>query len=154
MSTIAYSSNELSILKECFQLTGTMLSKFINFVQLVEQLSNDIDEMIHMVDNANVPYCYEYIRLEYQVIFNEMKENIQDLKNSMFNFPEEVERYLEYIKHDPSSNSNNEVLAMMDETYQYYCSRYDVINTSFNISKNNASQCYDAAQHLPRPCGV
>jgi hypothetical protein len=154
MSAIAYSSNELSILKECFQLTGTMLSNFINFVKLVEKLSNDVDEMIQVVDNVNVPYCYEYIRLEYQVIFNEIKGNVDDLKTSMFYFPEEVERFLDYIKNEPSSNSNNEVFDMMDETYQYYCARYGVIITSFNDSKNNAFECYDAAQHLPRPCGA
>jgi hypothetical protein len=149
-----YSSSELSILKECFQLTGTMLSNFINLLEHVEELSNNINQMIETVDNIQVPYCYEYIRVDFQLTFNDIKGHIDELKHSMFYFPEEVDNFLAYIKNEPSSNNHNELLGMLDATYHYYCARYDVIKTKFHDNKNLASECYDATRHLPRPCGT
>jgi len=153
VSQTPYSSSELSILKECFQLTGTMLANFINLLELVEQLSNDTNQMIENVDKIQVPYCYEYIRVDFQLTFVDIKGYIDELKHSMFYFPEEVDKFLAYIKNEPSSNNHNELFGMLDATHRYYCARYDVIKTKFYDNKYLAGQCYDATQHIPRPCG-
>jgi hypothetical protein len=130
-----------------------MLTNFIGLLELVEELSNDIHLMIQTVDQVQVPYCYEYIRLEYQVTFNKLKRNMEELEHAMLYFPQEVDNFVAYIQNEqPSANDHDEIFEMLDKTYQYYCDRYDVLKISFNENKDLAAQCYDATRQLPRPC--
>ena len=91
--------------------------------------------------------------MDFQLTFNDIKGYMDELKHSMFYFPEEVDNFLAYMKNEPSSDNHNELFEMLEATHQYYCARYDFIKTKFNDNKNLAGQCYDATQRLPQPCG-
>jgi hypothetical protein len=149
-----YNVNELNILKECFQLTGTMLSNFIDLVGYLEDLSKENQKMIEIIEQLQVPFCYEHLRLEYLVTFNETKIYIDELKHSMFNFPHEIDCFLHYIKYEPSSSNYTELFGMLEATYRYYCSRFDVIKDIFDDNKMCAQRSYEDTLMVPRPCGA
>jgi hypothetical protein len=156
MQTVAhtpYSVNELNVLKESFQMTGSMLANFIVLVELAEELSKDMKDMMCTVDQLQVPYNYEYLRLEYLEAFKELKEHLNELCHSMLYFPNEVESFLGYIKNEPTSHNHAELFGMLEATYRYYCAKYEVLKNVFNENKKLAKQSYEFTQMQPRPCG-
>ena len=153
-TAVLYDANELTVLKECFQLTSTMLSDFIGLIEVLEDLVNENNAMIQTVEDLQVPYCYEYLRLEFQVAFNEVKEYIDDLKRSMFYFPNEIESFLHYIKNEPSSNNYMDIFGMLDATCRFYRSRYEVLKDMLQNNKYYAQKCYEETRMIPRPCGA
>lgn len=148
-----YSINELNVLKESFQMTGSMLANFIALVELTKELSKDMKNMMYTVEQLQVPYNYEYLRLEYVEAFKEIKEHMNELSYSMFYFPNEVETFLRYIENEPSSHNHTELFGMLQATYEYYCARYELLKDVFNQNKRLAQECYEATLMLPKPCG-
>jgi hypothetical protein len=153
VASTPYSVNELNVLKESFQMTGSMLANFIVLVELAEELSKEIYDMMCTVEQLQVPYNYEYLRLEYLQAFKELKEHLNELSHSMFYFPNEVESFLGYIKNEPTSHNHTELFGMLEATYKYYCARYEVLRDVFNENKKLAKQCYEVTQILPKQCG-
>lgn len=153
MQSVAYSVNELNVLKESFQMTSSMLANFIVLVEHAEELSKEIKGMMCTVDQLQVPYNYEYLRLEYLEAFKEIKEHLNELSHSMFYFPNEVESFLTYIKNEPTSHNHAELFGMLEATYRYYCARYDILKDVFNQNKRLAQECYESTLMLPKPCG-
>lgn len=149
-----YSKDEVQVLKAWYQSTQIILTQFIELLEHIGIFSQDVHNTIDIVSHLHIPYCYEHIRMSYQLSFERIHEQLEELKRSMYAFPNEIEHSMDYIKREPTSDTSNEIMTMLEVTLRYYLTRFDVIKHMFYDKKNNAQRYYEESQQLPKPCSV
>jgi hypothetical protein len=92
--------------------------------------------------------------MAYIMAFNESKELLDSLQESMQGFPLEFDHCFNYLTQEPSSHIFADLIGMLESTLNYYTARYDVVNSTFQENKVLAQQCYELSQQLPKTCGI
>lgn len=148
-----FKKNELQALKELYADTNSILIDLIEFIKHHQNFSDIVDKTIIMSSSVNVPYCYEYLKLSYQVAFQETQSQLNELEESLVIFPGEIADALNYAESDPLSNDAREVINMIKTTFEYYQARFDYIKYVFDINTQKADEAYKVTQKIQPSCG-
>ena len=94
-------------------------NQYFDIADRYENLFSRLLECIEFMDKIEIPFCYEYARVQYKDIFDSLKTDVNSLGDSISLFPKTIQEICFSVTEETDDNKKNLCLEHLD--YLMFC---------------------------------
>jgi hypothetical protein len=132
------------------ETVNELFSEYLEIDTKRKHLLHEINHVIEITQKLKVPYCYEYLRISFETVFNDCKTNIILLEESMMKYPNNIEIYYDMAKENANNAKSKDNLTLLDIELKYFKARCNYLEEYLNTTKAKGEFLYHHSQIIPK----
>jgi hypothetical protein len=118
-----------------------------------ENMYSRLYECIEFLNNIKVPYCYEYAKMGYKDAFEKLKIELDNLGESMCNFPNTIQNVCISAFEDTDHYNKKRYTDYLDSVLSYFHASVEHFSREIEHNAKSGMELYQQSQLVhPKMC--
>lgn len=126
--------------------------KFTDLVDKLLDLIGDIYSSQEFAKTVQVPFCFEYCRLKYEIILGNMLAEVSNINLEMQEFPAELHMYRNIVVDKGCPKLSESGVTYLESLLCYFGDRIDYVDGELQERKKRGLQCFTDSQAVDMAC--
>jgi hypothetical protein len=147
-----YNEEDYALSCKWYDIALEMLSKYNVLCEKRNKIVKDVSDTATYIQSLKVPFCYEYTKLVFQQMFNDLQMEMDEISQQMDSFPTEVNQNRQIVSERGCHKLSDAAAEYLENIVGYYADRLQSVREDYDKFRNRGLDAIAMSQQVDKGC--